>query len=62
MLIHTGSTKIKELVKVDQDDIYKPNGIWYATNKEWINFSKNWASDTHKYIYIYDQVEIYDIW
>lgn len=52
MLIHTSNEKldIKKLNKVRQIITFKPIGLWYATNKEWINFSKNWAS--YKYMYM----------
>jgi len=52
MLIHTSNKKINKIEKVEQRITYKPNGLWYASNKEWIEFSEKHLHKSYKYIYI----------
>lgn len=52
MLIHTSNIKIKKIYKTKQFDTIKPNGLWYAENKLWLNFAMNILKKTYKHFYV----------
>lgn len=54
MLIHTSNNKISKdtLFKREQWPAFKPKGLWYAPNKEWLNYAEKWIDEIYKYIYL----------
>lgn len=54
MYYHFSNKKIKKLFDVDQSKSFmKPQGLWYATDDDWISFQL--SNDTkHKYKYKYE--------
>jgi hypothetical protein len=53
ILIHTSEKKIKRIKTIKQlKCVLKPNGLWYAENKLWIDFSEKVLGKTYKYYYV----------
>lgn len=52
MYVHSTNKKInKQIVNKKQKTYFKPNGIWYAKNNEWIKWAKKNIDQTYKYNY-----------
>jgi len=52
MYIHSTNNKIDKIRTVRQRITFKPTGIWFAKNKDWINWSKkNLSNKIYKYNY-----------
>lgn len=56
LLIHISNTKIKKIKNIKQTKLYKPRGLWYAPNKEWLEWSEENMKKKYKYIYM---IELY---
>ena len=48
-LVHSSERIINKLKKIKQVDTFKPRGLWYAPDKEWINYSKTMRNNKYSY-------------